>query len=195
MDKWGVNPDNGTYRAKDGRFVTMIGIHPHLRDRLLVYPDCTNTSKAIQAAVERKTAQELEDNAIAHKLPLGIVRTPEEWATHPVGAEVAKRPLIDFEGSGSAKKRLLGQAKHRPLEDVRVVELTHMVAGPNCGRLLAEQWADVIKVQPPLGDWVLPIWIDGSWGKKNILLDIGGPEPSATLPIKDRPGRRDLRAG
>jgi hypothetical protein len=28
-------------------------------------------------------------------------------------------------------------------------------------------------VQPPIGDWVLPIWLDGSWGKKNILLDIG----------------------
>jgi len=65
MDKWGVNPDNGTYRAKDGRFVTMIGIHPHLRDRLLVALDCTNTAKAIQAAVEKKTAQELEADAIA----------------------------------------------------------------------------------------------------------------------------------
>jgi crotonobetainyl-CoA:carnitine CoA-transferase CaiB-like acyl-CoA transferase len=181
MDKWGVNPDNGTYRAKDGRFVTMIGIHPHLRDRLLVYLNCTNTAQAIQAAVERKTSQDLEDDAIAHKLPLGIVRTPEEWAEHPIGAEVAKRPLIDFDGSGAVKRRLLGPAKHRPLEGVRVVELTHMVAGPNCGRLLAEQGADVIKLQPPLGDWVLPIWMDGSWGKKNILLDIGGRRGKARL--------------
>ena len=174
MDTWGVNPDNGTYRAKDGRFVTMIGIHPHLRDRLLVSLDCTNTAKAIQAAVEKKTAQELEDDAVAKKLPLGIVRTPAEWAAHPIGAEVLARPIIDFDGSGAARQRLLGQARHRPLEGVRVVELTHMVAGPACGRLLAEQGADVIKVQPPIGDWVLPIWMDGSWGKKNILLDIGG---------------------
>lgn len=174
MDKWGLNPDNGTYRAKDGRFVTMIGLHPHLRDRLLVYLDCVNTAQGIQAAVEKKTADELEADAITHRLPLGIVRTPEEWAAHPVGAEVLKRPMIDFDSSGHAKQRLLGSAKHRPLEGVRVVELTHVVAGPNCGRFLAEQGADVIKVQPPIGDWVLPIWMDGSWGKKNILLDIGG---------------------
>ncbi|MFM7522519.1 MAG: CoA transferase [Planctomycetota bacterium] len=173
MDKWGVNPDNGTYRAKDGRYVTMIGLHPHLRDRILGHLGCVNSAQGIQAAVEKKTAQQHEDEAIANKLPMGMVRTPEEWAAHPVGAEVLERPIIDFHGSGTAKKRLLGPAKHRPLEGVRVVELTHVVAGPNCGRFLAEQGADVIKVQPPIGDWVLPIWMDGSWGKKNILLDIG----------------------
>jgi crotonobetainyl-CoA:carnitine CoA-transferase CaiB-like acyl-CoA transferase len=174
MDKWGVNPDNGTYRAKDGRFVTMIGLHPHLRDRLLGYLNCVTSAHGIQAAVEKKTAEELENDAITHKLPLGIVRTPDEWAAHPVGAEVLRRPIIDFNGTGTAKQRLLGPARHRPLEGVRVVELTHVVAGPNCGRFLAEQGADVIKVQPPIGDWVLPIWMDGSWGKKNILLDIAG---------------------
>ena len=84
----------------------------------------------------------------------------------------AGRPLIDFEMTKTEKRRVLGGAKHRPLEGVRVVELTHMVAGPASARFLAEQGADVIKVQPPMGDWVLPIWMDGSWGKKNILLDI-----------------------
>lgn len=174
MDTWGVNPDNGTYRAKDGRFVTMIGLHPHLRDKLLGYLDCSNSAAAIQAAMEKKTAQEHEDDAIRLGLPMGVVRTPEEWLAHPEGAAVAKRPIVDFAASGNDKKRLLGPAKHRPLEGVRVVELTHVVAGPNAARLLAEQGADVIKVQPPLGDWVLPIWMDGSWGKKNILLDIQG---------------------
>jgi crotonobetainyl-CoA:carnitine CoA-transferase CaiB-like acyl-CoA transferase len=37
---------------------------------------------------------------------------------------------------------------------------------------LAEQGADVIKVQPPRGDWVTPIWLSTGWGKKSILLDI-----------------------
>jgi len=181
MDTWGVNPDNGTYRTKDGRYVTMIGMHPHLRDKLLTYFDCANSAKAIQAAVERKTAQELEDDAIRLDLPLGIVRTPDEWAAHPQGAATLARPLIDFEVTKTEKSRTLGAAKHRPLEGVRVVELTHMVAGPASARLLAEQGADVIKVQPPMGDWVFPVWMDGSWGKKNILLDIKSRRGKARL--------------
>ena len=181
MDTWGVNPDNGTYRTKDGRYVTMIGIHPHLRDRILTYFDCTNSVKAIQAAVERKTAQELEDDAIRLDIPLGIVRTPAEWAAHPQGAATLARPIIDFEVTKTGNRRVLGAAKHRPLEGVRVVELTHMVAGPASARLLAEQGADVIKVQPPIGDWVFPVWMDGSWGKKNILLDIKSRRGKARL--------------
>jgi crotonobetainyl-CoA:carnitine CoA-transferase CaiB-like acyl-CoA transferase len=40
----------------------------------------------------------------------------------------------------------------RPLEDVRVVELAHVAAGPFAGMLLADLGADVVKVEPPSGD-------------------------------------------
>src|SRR5262245_29597963 len=61
LDTWPLGPDNGTYHTKDGRYVTMIGLHPHLRDGLLDYFQSANTTAAIQAAVEKKTAQQLED--------------------------------------------------------------------------------------------------------------------------------------
>jgi len=53
-----------------------------------------------------------------------------------------------------------------------MLELTHVIAGPTAGVWLAEQGADVIKVQPPHGDWITPVWLSNSWGKKNILLDM-----------------------
>ena len=38
------------------------------------------------------------------------------------------------------------------LENVRVLELTRNVAGPYAARLLADQGAEVIKLEPPGGD-------------------------------------------
>ncbi|WP_312405721.1 CoA transferase [Rhizobium sp.] len=172
IDTWPIGPDNGCYHTKDGRHVMMIGLHPHLRDALLSYFDCANSAEAIQRAVEKRDALDLEDAVNALHLPLGMVRTPEEWAAHPQGAATRAMPPVGLATYGNAHKRRLGAAKRRPLEGLRVIELTHLVAGPTIGRLLAEQGAEVIKVQPPIGDWVYPLWMDVSWGKKNILLDI-----------------------
>ena len=40
-----------------------------------------------------------------------------------------------------------------PLAGLRVIEMTHIMAGPTCGRMLADMGAEVIKVErAPMGD-------------------------------------------
>jgi len=177
VDTWPMGADNGCYRTKDGRYVWMVGLFPHLINALLGHLQCADTPQAIQAAVEKHTAQKLEDEVAGGlNLTLGMVRSPQEWLGHAQGAATAKLPLFEIQQQGTTKKRALGKANYRPLEGVRVLELTHLVAGPTAGYALAEQGADVIVVQPPRGDWVTPIWMSVSWGKKNILTDIKSPD-------------------
>ena len=42
----------------------------------------------------------------------------------------------------------------KPLKGLTVFDAAQGVAGPSCAFLLAQNGADVIKVEPPRGDWV-----------------------------------------
>ena len=73
----------------------------------------------------------------------------------------------------------------RPLNGLRVLDLSQGVAGPHCGGLFAEYGAEVIKIEPPTGDWmrVLGAGYDGrsgsfiyyNRGKKSLCLLISSP--------------------
>ncbi|AHG64174.1 CaiB/BaiF CoA transferase family protein [Advenella mimigardefordensis] len=39
-----------------------------------------------------------------------------------------------------------------PLCDIKVIELAHLISGPLCGQMLADEGAEVIKVEPPGGE-------------------------------------------
>ena len=40
----------------------------------------------------------------------------------------------------------------KPLEGVKVIDLTHMLAGPYAGMVLADLGAEVVKVEPLIGE-------------------------------------------
>jgi crotonobetainyl-CoA:carnitine CoA-transferase CaiB-like acyl-CoA transferase len=53
-----------------------------------------------------------------------------------------------------------------PLRDLRVIDLSTVLAGPNCARYLADFGADVIKVERPGGDSLRRMgWTDPSDGE------------------------------
>ncbi len=76
-------------------------------------------------------------------------------------------------------------ATERPLSGVRVLDLSRVLSGPHCTRMLCDLGAEVIKVEPPDGDLtrfatprrngVASYFAQQNTGKSNISIDLGTP--------------------
>jgi crotonobetainyl-CoA:carnitine CoA-transferase CaiB-like acyl-CoA transferase len=73
-----------------------------------------------------------------------------------------------------------------PYRGLRVLDISQGLAGPSCASILAQQGAEVIKVEPPAGDWGRGIgwglegkcglFIAGNLGKRSIAIDATRPK-------------------
>ncbi len=106
-----------------------------------------------------------------------------------IGTNEIQRSLIAQRGLGIAEigaDSMQDQTSTSPLEGVRVLDFSIMLAGPYCARLLADVGAEVIKIEPPEGDEMrlrAPVR-DGhsayfgqlNAGKRSIALDLKSPD-------------------
>src|ERR1700687_5202024 len=74
-----------------------------------------------------------------------------------------------------------------PLDGLRVIDCTHVLAGAWCSMLLATLGADVVKIEPPAGD-VTRLQIGAfhaydfvNRNKRAIAVDLERPEGAAVL--------------
>jgi crotonobetainyl-CoA:carnitine CoA-transferase CaiB-like acyl-CoA transferase len=83
------------------------------------------------------------------------------------------------------------------LDDLRVIDLSQGIAGPYCAKLLADCGAEVIKVEPPEGDYARAL---GPFpddvphhDKGGLFVHLNGNKKSVTLDIETASGRTVLR--
>lgn len=166
------------YRTKDSRWFFPVGSYPHLRDGVLELLDCANTTEALSRAIGRYTGNDLEDAFAKHKLPGAYARTQKEWMEHPQGGWLANTPLIQIEkiADGPCEPIPVGS---RPLDQLRVLDFGHVIAGPVVTRSLAEHGAQVLRLDPPLKQDPQRHTVDTNIGKRSAFIDLNDPVDQA----------------
>ncbi len=168
------------YRARDGRWIHLHGGFPHLRDGTLRTLGCADERGAVAAAVSRWDALALEDALAEARLCGAMVRSDGEWAEHAQGRALGGLPVVEIERLGESDREPLAPAP-RPLSGIRVLDLTRVLAGPTCGRTLAEHGAEVLRVTGPALPDIEPFVIDTGHGKLSAELDLDRADDARAL--------------
>ncbi|WP_342067227.1 CoA transferase [Achromobacter kerstersii] len=171
------DPISGLYRCGDGGWVRIHANFAHHRDGALALLGCPigedTTRETVELALSRWKATDFEQVAADAGMVVAAMRSFDDWDRHGQGQAIAAQPLMTIERIGEADPRPLPKYGHdaRPLKDIRVLDLTRIIAGPVCGRALAAYGADVMLVNSPHLPNIDNI-IDTSRGKLSVLADL-----------------------
>jgi hypothetical protein len=165
------DPIAGDYEAADGwiKLHTNYGSH---RAAALAALGVAGDRDAVADAVARWPKDDLEARIVEHGGAAAAMHRRDEWATHPHGHEAASQaPIaIDLGAPVDRARRLAPSA--RPLEGVKVLDLTRVIAGPVGTRFLAAWGADVLRIDPPGFEEVQALVPESSAGKRCAALDL-----------------------
>ncbi|WP_211314081.1 CoA transferase [Humitalea rosea] len=160
----------GLYRCQDG-WVRLHTNFPHHRDGILRLLGVAHDRASVAAALARRGAKAFEQAAAEAGLVVAALRDFEEWDASEAGRAVAAEPLVAVERIGDAPPQPMPLGA-RPLEGLRVLELTRIIAGPVAGRVLAAHGAEVLHISAPHLPQVEPLVIDTGRGKRSATLDL-----------------------
>jgi crotonobetainyl-CoA:carnitine CoA-transferase CaiB-like acyl-CoA transferase len=173
----------GFFGTADGRHVFLQRLFPlHFRRQLEVLglpPD--SGDDAISAAVRGWNGFELEEAIVAGGACGALVRTAAEWAAHEQAKTLAALPLFTITRTGDSPPEPAARGDERPVQGLRVLDLTRVLAGPICARTLAEHGAQVLRV----GTAAVPdnpmMMRDTGHGKRSCDLDLKTAEGTDAL--------------
>ncbi|MDQ0625978.1 CoA transferase [Paraburkholderia graminis] len=144
---------NDLFLCRDGRYVMLEAgpPYPKLLDGYLNFFDCGNNKESIAREVAKWDSEALEAAMAEAGLPACRAFTREEWLAHPQGRELQASPVIEIEkiSDGPVVPFAPFTGANSPLQGFRVLDFTHVLAGPRSARTLAEYGADVLHISSP----------------------------------------------
>ncbi|KAK7048113.1 CoA-transferase family III domain-containing protein [Favolaschia claudopus] len=170
----------GLYQTRDG-YVRIHTNFPHHRAGILSILNLPNvpeiTRDSVQSALNTWNAVEFETEAAARVMCATAMRSFEVWSQHPHAKQLDGVPPVRIVKIGDAPKREVSSDSRfaRPLDGIRVLDLSRVLAGPVAGRTLAAHGADVLLVTSPHLPSLPTLDVDTSRGKRTTQLDLISP--------------------
>ena len=128
----------------------------------------------IAQAVATWHADELEAKVLAQGGCAATMRSWQDWQAHPQGQAVLSEPLLHWQSGALMAKPLWSFNRTRPLQGLKVLDMTRVLAGPSATRMLAGLGAEVLRVDPPW--WDEPTLApEMTLGKRCTRLDLRNP--------------------
>jgi crotonobetainyl-CoA:carnitine CoA-transferase CaiB-like acyl-CoA transferase len=168
------------FPTRDGRWFLVHQGFPTNQQGVLDLLACDKTAESIAQSVAGWDAQDLEDEFGERGLCGAMVRTEDEWASHEQAIALSQRPVVDIIRVGDSDPEPF-TGGDRPLADVRMLDLTRVLAGPTCGRTLAAHGADVLRIDSPDLPNIPAFVMDTGHGKRSAHLDLKTPEGADRL--------------
>ena len=194
----GFAPLSGFRPTADG-WIRLHANYPHHEQRLL-QALATTSAEGAEAALRSMTALEAETVIQGHGGIAAAVRTRGEWLASDMGRAAGSGPWValeladgtsggpgledfaaatdsgSFSGTGTGTGKGNGRVDGPPLDGLRVLDLTRVIAGPVATRLLAALGADVLRIDPPAFPEIGDQFVDTAFGKRSVEADLGLPE-------------------
>ncbi len=171
------DPLAGDYEASDG----WIKIHtnaPCHKAAALTVLQCESSRERVADAVRLWEAEALEQAIVDAYGCAARLRLRPEWLAHPQGIAVTQEPLVlQSPGHSSHEPSAWRPQESRPLQGLRVLDLTRVLAGPVATRFLAGYGAEVLRLDPP------------GWDEPALAPEITLGKRCARLDLRDRDGR------
>lgn len=205
----GFAPLSGFRQTADG-WIRLHANYPHHEHRLLQALG-TPSAEGAEHALRSMTALEAETAIQGQGGIAAAVRTREQWLASDMGRAAGSGPWVAVEladgtragwglqdlaamangpGGGKDKGADKGIGEKRvgndggnglPLEGLRVLDLTRVIAGPVATRLLAALGADVLRIDPPAFPEIEDQFVDTAFGKRSAEADLGLPQSQRSL--------------
>lgn len=173
------DPVAGDYATEDG-WIRLHTNAPHHRAIALAVLGAREERASVAAATAKWTADALETEIVERGGAAAVMRSIAQWREHPQGAAVAIEPLLHYATHDPGDRPAWNIDAARPLEGVRVLDLTRILAGPVATRFLAGFGANVLRIDPP--GWDEPsLAPEVTLGKRCAYLDLRSTAGIATF--------------